>query len=89
MLRGVQDSEVIQLFIGVVVGGLNQHLLRLLRQLVLLVQLNAILETLHVPLLGSEIARGNSLLLDFVFCLEISLGLDVAVGASQSDTVCL
>ena len=76
--RCSRRSEVVELLIGVDVGSLKEHLLRLLGQLVLLVHLNAILQSFNITLLRTKMTLLNLLLFSLVSSLEVHLGLQIA-----------
>ena len=73
-----ERSEVVELLVGVVIRRLEQHLLRLLGQLVLLVQLDTVLHSLNVALLCAQVTLLNRLLFNLFGSLEVNLGLQVA-----------
>ena len=78
---------MVELFVGVVVGGLDEHLLRLLSQLVLLVHLDACLELLYIALLGLQVALPSSLQLQLVGHLVVRLRLQVTLRSAHADTI--
>ena len=78
---------MVQLLVGVVVGRLEEHLLRLLGQLVLLVQLNPVLQLVDIFLLGAHFTLLNRLLLRFVCSLEVYLRLQVARRIATTDSL--
>lgn len=77
---------MVELLVGVVISRLEQHLLRLLGHLVLLVQLDTVLQSLNVALLGAQVAILNRLLFSLVSSLEVNLGLQVASGVVATHT---
>ena len=70
---------MIKLLVGVDICSLEEHFLGLSGQLVLFMHLDASLDFLHVALLGSHFALSNRLFLHFLFSLEVTLGLKVAL----------
>ena len=72
-------SEVVNLLVGVVVGGLEKHLRGVAGIFVLVHHLNAIVEPVDIDLLVADSAVLHLLLLQFVFLLEVALRLKVAV----------
>ena len=81
-----ERSEVVELLVGVVIRRLEQHLLRLLGQLVLLVQLDTVLHSLNVALLCAQVTLLNHLLFNLFGSLEVNLGLQVASGVVAAYT---
>ena len=77
---------MIELLVRVVVGRLEKHLLRLLGQLVLLVQLDAILNQFYITLLLTQFARLDGLLFGLFRGLEIHLCLQISRGVAAADT---
>ena len=66
---------MIDLLVGVYVGGLLEHFVRLLRAVVLVQHFDASCNLLHVGLLVAQFALLDRLLGFFVHLLEVALGL--------------
>ena len=78
---------MIELLVGVIVGRLEEHFLRLLSQLVLFIKLDAILYQLDVTLLLTQLASLDGLLFDLFCGLEINLCLQVSCRVVSANTL--
>ena len=81
------SSEVVDLFVGVEVGRLHEHLLGLASIFVLLLHFDASVHCFRILLLGTHLAVENSLLFRLVLRLEVALSLQVSVGALALESV--
>ena len=82
-------SEVVDLLVGVEVGGLEQHLCGVASILILVHHVDTGIQVFHVDLLGANLAVLNLLLLHLVLLLEVALGLQVTVGAHALEAIVL
>ncbi len=79
---------MVKFFVSVQVGGLAEHLLRLLGQGVLVLHLDARLQLLRIALLLSDLALDVRLLPELVLGLELDLVLEVALEGASEETIC-
>ena len=78
---------MIQLLVGVDVGCLGEHLLRLLSKLILFVHRNTGLHLLDIALLSNDFTVCNCVLSCLVFLLERALILQVEIGTASAETI--